>query len=264
MTALRAALLLIAIGLRARAAGPEFDVASVKVSQSAETGRDTGITYRLGWSGIFTATNAPLRFLITLAYGVKDFQISGGPAWLESERFDIDAKTDPISNPDQMLPMLRNLLENRFKLATHQGTKELPVFNLAPAKSGPKLQTAKAGSCYVPAPDVTPPPPPPGESDSLVCGRTYFLHPTQITGRKLRMSAFADGLSRRLERPVLDKSGLTGEYDIDLQWTPDEATDDLAFPIQTALQKQLGLSLQPGKAPVAMIVIDHVEKPSAN
>lgn len=113
----------------------EFEVASIKPNRSG----DTHTMYRLGWGGSFMAKNATVKFLITLAYGIKNYQIAGGPGWVGSQRYNIDAKASGNPDPEMLEPMLQRLLANRFKLVTHQEIKKLPSYDLLPEKSGAKL-----------------------------------------------------------------------------------------------------------------------------
>jgi uncharacterized protein (TIGR03435 family) len=186
--------------------------------------------------GRFTATGS-LQSFISMAYDVQDFQISGAPGWLTTERFEIDAKAELPFSTDELKLMLRTLLQDRFKLAAHSETKELPVYALVVTKIGPRIQEAKDGI----------------GSMSSGTGR--------LSGR-LPISTFAHYLSPILGRIVLDRTGLAGAFDIKLEWAPD---DDPSGPsIFTAVQEQLGLKLESAKSPVEILVIEHAEKPASN
>jgi uncharacterized protein (TIGR03435 family) len=256
---------------------PEFEVASIKLNKSADFGM-----IRPSPGGRFTVTNIPLQLIITLAYRIKDFQLSGAPPWLASERYDIEAKAEGNVSFDAMLPMLQTLLEDRLMLKVHHETKELPVYALMVSKAG-KLHPIE-GECP-PAPKTLPPPEP-GKLPFIPCGG-FFMFPGHLSGQKATIAQLIDPLSRFTGRIVLDKTNLTGKYDIDLQYTPEQAQGPLGGapppppppgvslpplpPIDpngpslfTALQEQLGLKLESTKGPVDILVIDHVERPSEN
>jgi uncharacterized protein (TIGR03435 family) len=253
---------------------PEFEVASIKLNKSGD-GR--GMT-NAGRGGRFIATNVPLQLVITLAYGVKDFQISGAPAWLTSERYDIEAKAEGDPGFDAVRPMLQTLLEDRLQFKYHRETKELPVYALVVAKAG-KLHQAE-GECG-PRPNVPPPPPEPGKMPTPPCGGA-FMGPGLLNAQKVPMTQVVDILGRLTNRIVLDKTNLTGKYDINLEYTPEQGqlqappggappglpplppVDPNGPSLFTALQEQLGLKLESQKGPVETIVIDHIERPSEN
>jgi len=253
---------------------PEFEVASIKLNKTGD--RRIMITPARG--GRFTATNIPMQFFITQAYSIKDFQLSGAPAWLMSERYDIEAKAEGNPSMSEMLPMVQALLEDRLKLKVHRETKEQQVYALIVAKAG-KLHEAE-GECP-PRPSTPPPPPEPDKLPTGFCGG-FFMFPGHLSGQKVGIAQLMDPLSRFTGRVVLDKTNLTGKYDIDLQYTPEGGQfptppggGDPGLPplppidpngpsLFTALQEQLGLKLESQKGPVEMIVIDHVERPSEN
>jgi bla regulator protein BlaR1 len=259
---------------------PAFEVASIKPNQSGER----NVRMMNPPDGRFVATNVTLKMLIQIAYGVQEYQISGAPGWLNSERYDIEAKSDSSVDdelhklsPDQIRllkgRMLQGLLADRFKLTLRQETKELPVFALVVAKSGPKLKQSTPGDTY--ANGIKGP-------DGVAHPGMMLMRPGQITGQALPITSLARMLSQQLNRTIVDKTGLTGQYDITLQWTPDEEQipkgmgngspinggappEDSSGPsIFTAIQEQLGLKLESQKGPVEILVIDHVEEPSAN
>ena len=271
---------------------PAFEVATIKPNpstQDAAHGR-MGVGYKPG--GRMIATNAPLRLLIRFAYAAHDSpyqghsdplgasQVIGGPAWIDSEGYDIEAK--PESNTDQTHAwlMLQTLLADRFRLALHRETRELPVYNLTAKKSGLKLPPAKDITCLSFLPGTTPQPMP-GTSD---CGYApLFLSSTglRIEGSKLHMADLVRGLARALGQPVLDKTGFTGEFDLDLNYTDEDVTKSLGsaapddadgnrlpagpnLSIVFAAMDQLGLKLQQAKGPVEVLVVDHAERPTPN
>lgn len=251
---------------------PEFEVASIKLNKSAGPGLIRAVP-----GGRFIATNVPLQFVLTVAYRIKDFQLSGAPAWLMAERYDIETKAEGNPSMDAMLPMLQTMLEDRLQLKFHHETKELPVYALVASKAG-KLHEAE-GECG-PMPSGPPPPPEPGKLPRP-CGG-FFRVPGHVAGQKVSMAQLADVLSSFAGRVVLDKTSLTGKYEIALDYTPEQgqfqaapggappgvpqlpAIDPNGPSLFTALQDQLGLKLESQKGPVEILVIDHVERPSAN
>jgi uncharacterized protein (TIGR03435 family) len=228
---------------------------------------------------------------ITFAHGphpsARRPKILGGPSWIDSDRYEITAKAEDGAGLAQMAgPMLQVLLEERFKLTIHRETRELPIYTLTVAKGGLKPQALQEANC-VPIDLNHLEPPAPGEPIPNFCDRQMFkrIGPnTLMDVYGASMTSFSDGLlSNRLDRPVIDKTGLAGRFDFHLEFAPDTAAPGLqrrgepvdpgapALPadtggpsIFTALQEQLGLKLSADKGPVEVIVIDHVEKPAAN
>lgn len=256
-----------AIGLsEAQTQRPEFETASVK--PSAGIGLGMGIHPLPG--GRLNVENAPLRVLISVAYDVRTFQIAGGPSWIYSAPFDIAAKGDDRATLPQELLMLQTLLENRFKLAVHRETRDAPVYELTIAKSGLRAAPSKEGSCVVVEPDRAPLPTRPGATPPNYCGN-FGLDRGRIDAFGARMQPLSNALATVVDRTVIDKTGLTGMFDIHLAFTPDlgaaadpAGSSDLGPSVFTALQEQLGLKLESAKGPVSMLVIDRVEKPGAN
>jgi uncharacterized protein (TIGR03435 family) len=268
------------------AARPEFEVASVKLNATGSgmimIGPPAG--------GRFRATNATLKMLAGLAWKVQNYAISGGPAWIDSEHYDINAKAaDGNLTIDQMRPMLQAMLEDRFQLKTHMETRDVPVYALVVMKGGPKLPEAKEGGCQEFKPGALPPPPPPGAGRGgpggpmnmgpPPCGG-MMMGPMMMQGGKISMTQFIGGLSNILGRPVLDKTGFTGTFDLHLEYSPEglsfgrggmptpppgaPALDTSGPSIFTAIQEQLGLKLESQKAPGEILVIDHAEKATEN
>ena len=232
------------------AAPPAFEVASVKPNKSG----DRAPWRFAGSRGGITATNVTLQFLITNAYDVRDHQISGGPSWLNSERYDIVAKgTVDNPTPAKNRQMLKTLLADRFQLRLRRESKELPVYALVVGKNGPKFHEADGAT--------------PG-------GMNYGRG--RITARKASMEDFAKRLESELGRTVVNRTALKGDFAFEMEWIPDTgqplgllgpspAPADTSGPsVFTALQEQLGLKLEPQKGPVEILVIDHAEKPSEN
>lgn len=263
------------------AARPKFEVASVKPSQESRFMSVRPLPGRL-------TANAPVRLLMQNAYAVQAFQIQDGPAWINSEYYDIDAKTDGNAGRAQTFLMLQSLLEDRFGLKIHRETRDLPVYTLLTAKGGAKLAPPKDGTCVDSAPDGLlqsaggrVPPPGAGPPALAPCGGLRVMLDVggaKMLGGKVAMPELVRTLSMTLGRTVIDKTGLTGLYDVKLEFLPDEATAALPPPppgaattldsnnpsILTALQEQLGLRLEPAKGPVEVIVVDHVERPATN
>ncbi len=234
-----------------------------------------------------------LKALLMSAYDVKDFQISG-PAWLDTERFDITATMPPETTKEQLRIMLQNLLAERFKMSNHRETRELPMYSLTVAKGGAKMRESVEEPAT--ATDADPPPPPsqpkmgpdgfpivplparPGIFTIMMPTRARFI------AQKQTMADFAERLTRQLSRPVTDFTGLTAKYNFILTFSPEGmsgpmgpmvppagavpaggpvgAPPDTEAPpdIFAAVQAQLGLKLEAKKGPVEMIVIDHIEK----
>ena len=247
-----------------------FEVASVKPSFSAS---DRALVQAV--PGRLLMQNFAPRTLIVLAYGVADYQVAGGPSWIGSDRYDVQAKAEGDATVQQMEgPMLQALLVERFKLAFHRETQQLPVYELTRAAGDAKLQPTKEGSCTtysldVPAPraSVT------GAPGTAFCG---FPHLTlngknrALDGKGVSMATLAGNIARSVRRSVVDKTGLTGTYDLHLEWT-DAPLTDIPNPevsnrpsIFTAITEQLGLKLESAKGPVEVIVIDRIERPSQN
>ncbi len=234
-----------------------FDVASIKPNLSGAEGG----SIRLTPGGRLVAQNASLRQLITAAWDVRDFQLFGGPPWMASGRFDIEARAGGNPAPEQMSQMLQTVLADRFQLKVHREKKDLSIYRLTFAKGGSKLQPAKA--------ECTPMIPPPTTFDPATlrpCGG-FNSNIGMMLGGAVSTAKFAATLSRILGRTVVDETALDGSYDISLHWTPDDAPSpansaDPSF--FTALQEQLGLRLESGRGPVEVLVVDQAEKPSEN
>jgi uncharacterized protein (TIGR03435 family) len=227
----------------------KFEVASLKPSQPGEQGG--GIRPAPGGQR-YVAGNMPLRQLIMVAWRVKIDQVSGGPGWIDTDRWDMNAQAERPSSIDELHVMLQNLLKERFKLQMHSETKEHPVYVLTVDKGGLKMKPHEIGTANDPWIDQ------PGVG--------------KLNAKFTPMDYFAWRLSMILDRPVLDRTELKGGYDFDLSWTPDlpsglpeGAPVDTSGPtIFAALPKQLGLKLEPQRGPVEIMVIDHAEKPAGN
>ncbi len=230
-----------------------FDVASIRLV-NARDAKSVAMNKAMNRNanGI-QYTSVTLRDCLAAAYQVKGFQISG-PAWLDSEAYDINAKTDAAFTDDQLRSMLQALLAERFKLTFHRDKKELPVFALVVGRDGPKVKAAQAEGAESAGPKF-----------QIKTGSLFFP--------RTSMAGFADYLSRlpAIGRPVVDMTSLPGVYDINLRLVdnPGEAKpEDMKRSLVDwregsaifAQIQQLGLKLEPQKAPTDVLVIDHVEK----
>jgi uncharacterized protein (TIGR03435 family) len=223
------------------AQAPSYDVASIKPNKSGSSSSGTSTQ-----NGQLTATNVTLRNTIRNAYDLQDFQIVGGPAWIDSDRFDIIAKAEvaPANMADRRL-MMQALLAERFSFSAHHETRDMAVYDLVLARPDGKLG---AGLRHVDCAIVK------------TCGNTNVTNAVlKASGRTL--GDFSQTLSTIVTRMVIDKTGLAGPFDIDLTWSRDQATDTTQPSIFTAVQEQLGLKLDPSRGPVDVLVIDRVEQP---
>lgn len=229
---------------------PSFEVATIKLTDPAFGGILAGFP-----PGRFEARGFTLEDLVGMAYQVDNRQIADGPKWAETERYDIVGTTMKQSTPDQINVMMQSLLADRFQLKVHHDTKELPVYVLTVAKGGPKMKVRTEGDG--------------GAKESML------IRGALIPGRDTTTQFLAAGLQKIiLDRPVLNKTGLTAHYDFDLKWRPDPSqfrgngdklsSDPNDPDLFTALQEQLGLKLTAERAPVDVVVIDSAEKPSEN
>lgn len=217
------------------------------------------------------AAKVTLETLIALAYRAKSFEISGGPGWIRSDRYDVTAKAEERNpGPEQLRLMLQTLLEDRFKLTIHRQTKEMPVYALLPARHGLKLPDAAPAGCITFGLDL--PSPSPARTPLAPCDRLRVA-PTWMEDERISMPSFADALAGILGRPVIDKTGYTGTFELDIEFAPvglsgppadgdsDDSSDEPS--IFTALQ-ELGLKLQAQQGEAEIVVIDHAEKASSN
>jgi uncharacterized protein (TIGR03435 family) len=258
------AAILPASAIEAQSVRPEFDVSSVKPNK-ANCCFSGGAN-----NGQAGAKDSTVKALISLAYKVQEFQIVGGPGWIGSERFDVEGRTeDKTADPDRLRMMLRSLLEDRFKLKLHMETRQVPVYALVVAKGGPKIKLAADQT----SPDVNGPSP---KGAGPNHGAIRF-GPGSMAGNAVNFSLLVRFLSQRLDRPVVDRTGLSGRYDFLLQWTPEVGEtkldpggnplpvgDPTGPSIFSAIQEQLGLRLESTKGPVEVLVIDSVEMPDQN
>lgn len=234
---MRAAVLILVTAWCLR--GQEFEVASVKL-HPATAGSVDGSPERSGFEETgdrVRIENLPLKVLVEIAYGVRDFQFVG-PGWLSSIRVDIEAKPPAGYKHDQLPMLLRSLLADRFKLTVHHGAKQTSAYALLTVKGAQKFHEAAGPRGF------------------------FTVRPGLISGTRVYMGEFAGALAGMLERPVVDKTGLTAVYDLKLEWTPGLAAEasEPGLSLFTALREQLGLSLRTQKVRVDVVIVDHVEK----
>ena len=246
----------IAAQSREGSARLEFEIASIKVANPGGLGNQIR---PLAGGQTYIAQNMSVKAIFALMYKVPDDQVSGGPSWLDTEGYDIEAKAAKPSNIDELHEMFQNLLADRFKLQFHRETKQLSVYALSVDRSGSRLKVNESEQDFkIP---ITP------------AGFGKFK------GIRVPMSYFCWFLSapppRGLGRPVIDKTGLDKVYDFELHFLPElppglravdrVSAEDLNGPtIFAALKEQLGLKLESTKGPVEVYVIDHAERPSQN
>ncbi len=237
-------------------ADPVFAVATIKLSDPSLPGY--GMKIR---PGQFSATGYTLRLLIMYAWDLHRTQIRGGPAWLDSDKYNVTAKPDGqgLPSPQQWQTMLQKLLADRFGLAFHRETRTLSVYALTVAKGGPKLTSAVG--------------------DPNASADISFLALGRLGARNASTADFAHSMQKNVvDRPIIDRTNLSGTYDFGLIWVPDEfqfsevrtpggpqiPSNTEGADLFTAIQQQLGLKLTAMRAPAEVFVIDHAEKPSAN
>jgi uncharacterized protein (TIGR03435 family) len=279
---------------QAPASADRFEVASVKPYK----GPVTMISSNVEPSGRFVAQQQSLRDLITMAYKVRDSQIVGGPSWLGTDRFDVNAKAsgelplmNPTGEPGPLERMLQSLLADRFKLVAHREMREMPIFALVMArgdrKPGSRLRPATIDCATKFAEQARA-----GQAGPVMAGGTpscgMVVSPWSIRMGGSPLSQLTMVLTQMTNRFVVDQTGLTGNYDVDLQWTPagafgvrrgaggppggDGAPGGPPIPVpspdangatlEAAIQEQLGLKLDPQRAPVPVLVIDRAEPPT--
>ena len=200
--------------------------------------------------GRIQADNVTLKRCIQQAYGVGPHQVAGGPEWMDTEHWEIMARADRLVEDDAVLmKMLQGLLAERFQLALHRETRTLPAYVLEVGRKGAKMERAEAI-----------------DADTDMHG---WRGAVTLEAKKTDMASLAEVLERRLDRPVVNRTGLEGGFNFTLHWSPvsarvDDDSDAEDVSIFTAVAEQLGLRLRGAKAPVEVLVIDHVDRPSAN
>ena len=247
---------------------PVFEVASIKrnvtVSDQASVRAQPG--------GRLTVTNNSLRNIVRNAYNVQNFQIAGGPDWINSDRWDIVAKAEEDAATPQMIIMLRNLLADRFKLVVHTEMRETPVYALVLARSdgrlGPQLRPSTVDCAALLASFKARKEVPPNTINGRPSCGTRITAGTMMT-TATTLADFVRNLAPMAGRPIVDRTGLTGAFDIDLTWAPEQqgapgttpAPDGDRPSLVTAVQEQLGLKLESQRLPFETLVIDSVERP---
>lgn len=235
------------------ASAPIFDVAAIHLHISQP--HEHNSIWSSPFDGRFHAENISVVSLIHWAYEMPDTRILGAPSWAAETHFNIDANADPTLDQQlksmtsdagrlQKEKMVRALLADRFQLATHYETRELPIYNLIVAKGGARLGEVQNS----------------GSSVSTGNGRIEVQMSNSV-------AALAEELAKVAGRDVVDQTGIAGRYDLTLHWTPDDSVAngaDSGPSLFTALEEQLGLKLEPAKGPVHVLVIDHLEMPSEN
>lgn len=235
-----------------------FEVVSVKRNTSG----------RGGWSlnplpgGRFSAQNIPLRQVVLFAYSLRDFQLANDPAWLQSLRFDIDARASTDVPLLSMKELVKSLLAERFRFMAHSESRDMPIYALvwlrADRSAGPAL---KPRDCSAPQEAV--------RTVGAGCGGV-IRDSGRITGSGVPMVMLANSLSSVLNKVVTDKTGLSGTFDFELKWSdPVDAANQTtglsdAPALTTAVQEQLGLRLQPDRGPIDVLVVDRVFEPTEN
>jgi uncharacterized protein (TIGR03435 family) len=239
---------------------PKFDAFEVATIKLVKLEDRSGSYIKMDGDHRYIEKDHSLKMMIAAAYNLNPHAILGGPSWIESDHYDIVAVTPGEVRPtrDEQMTMLRALLTDRFQLTFHREPKEFSIYELEEAKSGPKIQ-----------PSTLPPDAPPAVIT------TVYSDKLVMPARNVSMDDFTAVLQRAvLDRPVVDKTGLTGRYDFDLTWAPDETQfgggvgkakeDAEALPFFKAVQEQLGLHLKATRGPVQALVVDKAEKPSEN
>ena len=256
------ALVISALGLTAQtpARRPRFDAFEVAtIKPSAHEAKSSRFITMQG-TDRFVEKDYTLKLLIAAAYEVSPRVISGGPGWMESDHYDILAVTPGAVRPthDEQMAMLRNLLSDRFKLTIHLEEKKFSIYQLEVAKGGPKLRPSTA---------------PLDDPAQLIS--TVYPERVVLPARNATMHDLTSLMQRAIiDRPVVDKTGLSGRYDFDLEWAPDETqfggelaaapADAPSPPLFTAMQQELGLKLEAKRGLADALVVDTVERPSAN
>jgi uncharacterized protein (TIGR03435 family) len=257
------------LAAQAQPAKPSFEVASIKRMEANDT-REPGVQPTQP-GGQFRAVGLTLRQFLRVAYGnpaaLRKNQVVGGPSWVDTDRFEIVAKIPDAALPDpsrQVPAMLRGLLEERFKLAIHMETRQVPAFDLVLAKRDVQLNSRfqRTTMACVPMMEAR------SASDTeRLCGFRR-LGPGMLSGTGITMALLAGVLSQLpdVDRLVLDRTGLTGGFDVNLEYQPlSDGSGAGDHPsLFTALQEQLGLKLESTRGPIAVLVIDHVEPPTPN
>src|SRR5262249_41327676 len=242
--AVSVSLLLTTLQVVAQTAAPSFEAASIKPSDPKEDGSS--------WHsrpGYLVMRNQTLNGLIRIAYHLKADQVTGGPKWLDSDRFDLEARAAGPAKDPELLAMLQTVLAERFQLKFHRDTKLVPGYGMVVAKGGLKVHPVEANG-----------------KQRMNWGRG------RLTAERATMKRLAEAVARMLGSPVVDTTGIAGEFSFKLEWTPESApsTSIAGAPpaeapigpsLFTVLQQYVGLRLEPRKAPIDVLVIERAEKP---
>ncbi|HEY9136768.1 MAG TPA: TIGR03435 family protein [Terriglobus sp.] len=238
----------------------QYDVVTVKPAKAGETS-----SYWRWTSDGFEAHNMYVKMMLAGSYNVKSWLVFGLPAWAESTGWDmqakvLDADTKPIEKltPQERNTLMLSLLRDRFGLVAHTESKVQPVFVMTTLPEGIKLKASPA--------------PPAGEPEPKFGRTTYAMNTGKLEGKYVTMKQLADVLSGEVERTIVDKSGVTGDYDVNLKWTPERRINagdngtagETAPSIYEALKEQAGLKLTADKAPVPTVIVDKLVQPEAN
>jgi uncharacterized protein (TIGR03435 family) len=224
---------------------PAYEVASIKPSPPDQPG-----THMSNDASRLMLHNATLKYCIQTAYRLQDFQLSGGPKWLDSDHYDIEGKASAAASHTALLGMLQTLLADRFQLQFHRETRLAPGYALLPAKSGTRLPKPKF--------------------EGRTPGNSWGG--SMVRGTNQTMAGLTEALSHALERPVVDETGYKEPFDYHLTWAPNRAptapgdggSSDAGPSIFAVIQEQLGLKLEARRVPVEVVIIDRAEKPAAN
>lgn len=260
--------------IAAQGQGPAFEAVSIKVNRSG----DSRSSFRGNLSGI-SVTNQTMTDIIRNVWGVNRLQIVGGPSWIGEDRFDIEAKASGKASRDELVAMMKTMLADRFKLTVHRETREMDIYALvmarADGKPGPAMKPSTQDcEAMMDAARRGTLPPPPGPNDPVTCGTRGTTGRIQVGGMPL--VSFANMLSGRVQRTVVDRTGLVGAWDFEITFAPDSAPiaappgvelpagDPTAPSLFTAIQEQLGLKLQSTKGPVEVLVVDSIEHPTSD
>jgi len=245
---------------------PSFDVASIHPDNADHTARTHIYSYAM--QGHFVGINVPLLQLIQYAYALPDSRILGAPDWAQTSKYDIEAKSDPLlvdqlaglppaTAKAKLLEMVQTLLKDRFQLAVHTEKRDLPVYDLVVEKGGPKFAAVK------------------NDGTTVDSGTHNGAATINIRSSTHATSDLAEILARYVGRVVMDRTGLQGTFTLDLHFTVDDSTasprtaanspaGDLGPSVFTALKEQLGLKLKSARAPIDVLVVDHIEQPTKN
>lgn len=239
------------------AQSPVFDVVSIKPNNTVPNIVETPPLK----GGRLNFSHASLRDMVRIAYNVRTLQIAGGPQWMATDRYDVNATTTELSvSEDRYRFMLQNMLQDRFHVSAHRETRQTEIYGLVTAKNGPKLSQGACDANAAPGPN------------SVRCGSAN-IGPNQMIAKSITTATLANLLTNMVGRPVADKTGLSGTWDIHLDFSCESTTftcapaanaDTATASIYTALQDQLGLRLESQKGPMEFLVVDHAEKPSEN